>query len=563
MEGLSVKVADYVVEFLHDKGYELVFGLPGWNILALYDALRSSGTEHMLFRHENSAAVAADVYGRLTGRPGVCIVTAGPGATNSVTGVAGAYSASSPMIHMAGHCSRSEALQPFHGVDDWFFLEKMFRPITKFSKTLIRASEVPEVLEKAYRTSVRGRPGPVHVSLPTDLLEEELEAVKKSSGEGEELGCAHNDLERVVNYAIKILPRSTKPIVIAGLGVLRTFTWGAVEDLTRRINAPVLVTRWGRSAVDPASPLSLDYVSLTPFRDVHPLIREIIEESDLVISIGLEAGSRRLLEESVKDVPMLHVYQWDGCPELVVGPRSIEIRSPSLRRILELLHRGLERCFTATRWGDVKNRVAKVREVIERELRNFAEQYSGAKPLHPSYVLKVLRDVAEENAIVTLDVGDNMVWAETFFRVRRPNSLLSPGRFGAMGFSLPAAIAAKKILGERQVLAITGDGGMLMVLGELATLAEQKLGVKVVVLNDGRYGMLWKAQRDRFSGRFIAVDTHPPNFAKCARLYGICSVKVSDPRELKPALEDVLSDEAPALIDVAVASHYEYYPYVV
>ncbi len=552
-----MKVAEFIVKFLEERGINLVFGLPGYNILDVYDVLRTSSIEHLLVKHENAAAVMADVYGRLTGKPGICITTAGPGATNAVTGIAGALAASSPLIHLAGHCSSKERIQPYHGVDDWFFLEKVFSSVTKWSRTVVDPSEVPKVIAKAFEVASSGRPGPVHVSLPMDILGEELTGEIRFG----EIGSGRGGVVKLVNEFIDLIPRTEKPAIIVGQGVLRAFCWDEVAKLAEKIRAPIFFTRWSRSAIPFDHPLNVGYfVGLMFRRRSHPLVDELFNESDLVLTFGVEEGSRAQIESIVDGKPVFHVFQGDGDGFIKITERSVQLNVGSLKLALKALLDLLPRKVKSS-WIDVESRISRIKREIESELEKLAEENSDTKPIHPAHVLRCVRELLDRDAIVACDIGSNFVWTEYYYRVRTPNSLLSPCRYGSMGFSLPAAIAAKKVFGDRQVIAIAGDGGMLMMMGELSTLAEHNLPIPVIVLNDSKYGILWRIQQRWYGGRSFAVDIASPNFADCARAFGIKGLRVEDPRDVYSAIEEALSGSSPVVVDILTGHHYEYYKY--
>ena len=550
-----MKVAEYIVKFLEDKDYRLIFGLPGWNILPLYDVIRDSNIEHLLVKHENSASIMADVYGRLTGKPGICIVTAGPGATNSITGIAGAFAASSPVLHLSGHCPSDEKVQPFHGVDDWFFLEKMFKPITKFSKTIINANEVPKILNEAYKISISGRPGPVHISFPMDILNEET---TESYGEESEMIEESNNL---VMEFIKLIPRAFKPAILVGQGVLRSFCWNEIVALAEKINAPIFFSRWGRSAIPFNHPLNVGYfIGLMFGRRSHPMINELFNDSDLIFTIGFEEGSRYAIESMLGDKPTFHIFQENSEYRISITERSIQLNVKSLKQALNMLIKYLPEKIES-KWIDIKSRITKIKMKIESELKEMVKEHANSKPIHPSIVINCINELSDENTIITTDIGSNFVWTELYYRIKSPNSFIVPGRYGSMGFSLPAAISAKKINMDKQVIAITGDGGMLMMMNELATLYEQKLNIPIIVMNDSKYGILWKIQQMHYGGRFFAVDICSPNFAECAEAFGIKGIKVEEPNEVYSVIEEALSSPNPVLVDIDLSFQYDFYKY--
>lgn len=556
-----MKAAELLVKMLEINGVSVIFGLPGYNILDIYDYLKDSDDiRHVLVRYENAAAVMADVYGRLTGKPGICLITAGPGATNSVTGVAGAFAESSPMIHLSGQCSTTDKIQPFHGVDDWYFLEKIFRPITKWSVTVEDPRVIPETINRAFKLAISGRKGPVHISLPTDVLRAEV------NGEIEiksyEKPCETIDGSSI-NLVYETISSSEKPVIIVGRGVLRNHCWDLVIRLSNNIYSPIFHDREGRGAIPFNTSLNVGYVIGTAFgRGTHPAVAELFEESDLILTLGLSLGSRssRFFEELSGNKNIIHVYQEDCEDRAMIKRNVIEVNTSNLTHFIEKLNvkvGGKAR----SEWSDLEDRISKIKEIVEGELEKFAEEVSKVKPIHPAFVCNCIRNVLEKDAIVTSDIGSHNSWMEVYFRPYAPNTFIMPGRYGSMGFSLPAGIAAKIVYPDRQVVSVTGDGGLLMTLSELSTFSELKLDLCVIVFNDAKYGMIWKIQQRYHDGKFIAVDTYPPSFAKCAESFGIRGVRVEEPSELQSTLEEAFSMKKPVLVEVLTDYRCDFYKY--
>jgi len=556
-----LKAAELLVKILEANGTSIIFGLPGYNILDIYDFIRESRSiEHVLVRYENAAAVMADVYGRLTGKPGICLVTAGPGATNSVTGVAGAYAESSPMIHISGQCSTTDKIQPFHGVDDWYFLEKIFKPITKWSVTIEDPSKIPETINRAFQLATSGRKGPVHISLPTDVLRAEL------NGEIE-IKPYERKKKSVDDVSVKmvydIVSSSEKPVIIVGRGVLRNLCWNELIELSQTIYAPIFHAREGRSAIPFTSPLNVGYFIGAAFgRGTHPLVSELFQESDLILTLGLSLGSRssRFFKEMSTNRDVIHIYQEDYENRVLIKEKVIEVNTVNLPSFIKKLNDRLKGKIKSD-WRNLEERISKIKSTIEDELEKFADEMSKVKPMHPAFICNCIRKAVDKDAIITSDIGSHNSWMEVYFRPYSSNTFIMPGRYGSMGFSLPAGIAAKKINPDRQVISAIGDGGLLMILGELSTLSDLKLNLCVIVFNDAKYGMIWKLQQRYHEGRFIAVDTVPPSFSESAEAFGIRGFKVEEPRELQPTLENALSLKEPVLVEVITNFRYDFYKY--
>jgi len=552
-----LKVAEYIVKFLEEKGLKIVYGLPGYNILEIYEAIRKSSIEHVLVKHEHSAAVMADVTGRLTLKPGVCLVTAGPGALNAATGVAAAYTAASPMLNLTGHCSSKEKLQPYHGVEDWLFLEKIFSNISKWSKTIDEAEKIPYYMNKAYNIAVSGRKGPVHLSFAMDILEVEIAKTSTKCEEG--INMAY---ESMVNRISKILERSEKPIVIGGKGILRTDSSMELEELLEKMKIPAIAVRRARDILPFNSKLNIGY-TIMGFGGAPEELNKFIEESDLIITLGLEEGERnsRMMQEISKNKSILHIYQEEPPygESIIDDERIIEVNTPNLKKLLREVKGGVK---YESKWMNIEGRIRELKDKIELELKEYAYKFSDQKPIHPSYLAQAIKEsVKGEDVIYTLDVGGSSSWAELYIRGNRANTILTSDRFGNMGFTLPAAIAASKIKPHTNVIGVTGDGGMLMTLGEIATAVEQKSNIKIIVMNDRQYTMIKNIQRGRHKYPPFQVDIQTPNFAEVAKSFGAYGIRIEEAKDLTATLEEAIKMKGPVIIDVYTTNEYESYKY--
>lgn len=552
-----MKAAEYIVKFLEDKDLKIIYGLPGYNILEIYEAIRKSSIEHILVKNEHSAAVMADVTGRLTLKPGVCLITAGPGATNTVTGVAAAYTAGSPMLHLTGHCSSREKIQPYHGVDDWFFLEKIFSSITKWSKTIEEAEKVPLYMDKAYKIATSGRKGPVHLSFAMDILELEISSTSKVY----EYEIFMN-YEPIIRDIVKIIIESEKPVLICGKGILRTNSNDELKTLVDKIHVPIILTRRAKDILPFNYSLNIGYTILG-FGATPEKLQKFIEESNLVLTLGLEEGERtsRFMQETTKGKRIIHIYQEEPpyCKILFDNGRIMEVNVPNLKLLLKEI---VEKINYSSKWDNIRERIHELKKEIELDLKEFAYKHKHHKPIHPAYLSQIIKEVVrDEYVIYTLDVGASSSCAELYIRVNKPNTILTSDRFGNMGFTLPAAIAASKVKSEAIVIGVTGDGGLLMTLGEISTAVEQKSNIKIIVMNDRQYTMIKNIQRSRHKYPPFQVDIITPNFAEIAKSFGVHGIRIEDPKDLTASLEEAININGPVIIDVYTANEYESYRY--
>jgi acetolactate synthase-1/2/3 large subunit len=555
----EMKAAEYIVKFLEEKDARIVYGLPGYNILEIYEAIRKSSIEHVLVKHEHSAAVMADVTGRLTLKPGVCLVTAGPGALNTATGVAAAYTAASPMLHITGHCSSREKVQPYHGVEDWLFLEKIFANITKWSKTVDNALELPYHIEKAYHIATSGRKGPVHISLAMDILEVDIQKTLNTYKGELQLGA-----KDVAKRIAKKLMELEKPIIVAGKGVLRENSTMEIEELMEKTYIPTLASRRSRDVIPFNNKLNIGYTIIVGFGNILEDLRKFLEEADGIITVGLDRGEResRDIMELSKSKRIIHIYQEEPPYGEIIedNGRIIEVNTPNLKQLLKELIGEVN--GYRSKWTNLENRIAELKGKVESDLKEHAYRFSKQKPIHPAYLVQTIKEIVRNDYVIfTIDVGGSSSWAELYLRQNKPNTLLTSDRFGNMGFTLPAAIAASKVVPEANVIGITGDGGMLMTLGEIATAVEQKSNIKVIVMNDRQYTMIKNIQRSRHGYPPFQVDIHTPNFDEIAKSFGANGIRIDDPRDLSAILEEALNIKGPTIIDVHTTNEYESYRY--
>jgi len=538
----QVSGARIFLDSLLAEDAEIAFGMPGTHILPIVELLEENTRLRFInVRHEASAAAMADAYGRLTNKPGFCLVTAGPGATNSLTGIAHAYSAGSPLVHVSGTVPTKSGLGTFHGVDDPTFLEKTFAPVTKLSRTVNSVAEIPAAVHECFEKARSGRRGPVHLSLPLNILTALGKSSKRKTTK--KRVQVNPDLSR----AKRIIRASQKPLIL--LGEEARGLRNEIGTFAETLRAPVISTMNALGAYPQTSPMFAGYIE--QFWRIHPTALDLLQEADLVVSIGTRFGT-----PEVRCIDLVSAPDWLFLTEekLMRQPGTLKAThlTGDIRSNLIGITQGLDSAHSREEWA---RRASERTRSHSGELGSIVSRNLSVKPIHPALAVQSLSQHLPNESIICSDSGGNEVWVREYLGVRRDCEYLYPGTFGGMGFALPAAIAASLVRPGSRILAVAGDGGLLMSLMELSTLAEQKSNVVMVVLNDSAYGMMWVLQQ-----RKIASLLHPVNFAKVAEGFGIKAWRVNDPSELSDSYAQAFSMSGPALVDVAI-DYKQRFPY--
>jgi acetolactate synthase-1/2/3 large subunit len=530
-----------LVDVLLAEEVNVVFGLAGSHIHAICDALiEAPGIRFVVCKHENNAALMADTYGRLTRRPGVCLVTAGPGATNSMTGVAQAFAAASPVVHISGTVPRRASKGAFHGLDHPDFLHRAFESVTKWSVRVDEVEDTPRILSEALALANSGRPGPVHVELPEDLLMEPPTEVWEYQRRPVDTAAPDRKL---VDRLAEMLLSAQRPMICAGAGVRAS---GARADLLKLAESLGAAVTFPRNAIDvfpSAHRLCAGCFNSYP---PNPFPIRLVEESDLFVVVGMRA--RTTAGETLDaHAPADYVYLTpDG--ELDRSDRAVLSASVDCVTLLRALADLVAQDHKAsTTWAET--RIAQAKALLREGMDKTLESYRGHTPIHFGLALQELTSLLDEDALVVGDIGNHGVWTSNWFELHGTQTLLEPGPWGAMGFALPGAIAAKLACPERQVVGITGDGAFLMSCSDFGTALEAGTNVVIVVLNDQRYGMIHALQMHDY-GRTIGTELRSPDFVKFAESFGALGIRVESDAELKAALSEALAADAPTIVDV-------------
>jgi acetolactate synthase-1/2/3 large subunit len=525
-----VNVAQLLVRCLENEGVRYVFGIPGEETLDLNAALEDSDKiQFVLTRHEQAAAFMADVYGRLSSFPGVCLATLGPGATNLLTGVADAQLDRAPLVAITGQAGLERVHLESHQYID---VVQMFAPVTKWSTRVSVPESVPEVVRKAFRLARLEKPGATHIELPEDVAREEVRSapleVRRTS-----YPMAQRE---AIDRAAKIINDARQPVVLAGNGVTRRHALGnptvdALRRFVQRSHIPATWTYMAKGVIDPKSPQALGPVGLQrPGADLANV--KALADADVVIAVGYDL---------VEWAPVL----WNPKREKTVvhvDSTAAEIDG-HYQPMIEVL-------------GEVDEALAALAEAVTpREDRSWSggTQEKRLKEtrgtLAPGAIVAGLRDALGPDDIVVSDVGAHKVWLARHFPTERPNTVVISNGLASMGIALPGAIAAKLVHPERKVVAFTGDGGFLMNVQELETAKRLGTAIVVVVLVDGRLGVIEVNERRLFS-RTFGTEFGNPDFVQLARAFGLAGFGVSSADELAPTLRRALDLNEPALVAV-------------
>ena len=529
-----MKAAELLVRCLENEGVDLVFGLPGEETLELTDALLGSRTRFIEARHEQGAAFMADVYGRLSGKAGVCLSTLGPGATNLLTGVADAFLDRAPLVAITAQASLNRRHKESHQYID---VMSMFKPVTKWSASIPKAEVIPEAVRKAFKIAQTEKPGATHLELPEDVAEEQIGDASQLQPLFVQAPVMPEPSPAQVARAVRTISGAQRPVILAGNGVIRSRAHEAVRQFARRVHIPVLHTFMAKGTLPDSEPLSLYTIGLLA-RDY---TSAVMEQADVVIAIGYDfVEYAPCFWNPHRDKRIVHI---DGSPAEVDEHYIVEVGLlGDLRHSLDLIGAAVPPFDLF--WSSISRKTV---------LDGFEAEVAGSPswPLRPQHLMRELRAALRPDDLVICDVGAHKLWMARMFPCEVPNSCIISNGFAAMGIAVPGAIAAKLSFPERRVVAVTGDGGFLMNSQELETAVRLALPLVVLVWRDNGYGVIRWKQQLRF-GRTSAVEFGNPDLVQYARSFGAIGYRVAEPSELRPVLEEALKSKVPAVIDCPV-----------
>ena len=552
--------AQMVMEAFLREGVDTIFGLPGGANLPLYDVLESGGVgifpvpegiepkiypiKHYLVKHEQCAAHAADAYSRVTGKPGVCYGTSGPGATNLVTGIANAFMDSIPLV-----CVTGQVITALIGRDGFqeADIAGITIPITKHNELVLDVNEIPRAMQDAFYIATTGRPGPVLVDIPRDVLQRKgrftwRDKVQLRGYRPNGTQPDPNELQK----AVDLIERSERPVIISGHGVIISRAYEELMEFAEKTSIPVITTLLGISGFPGTHPL---YLGMPGMHGMYWNNRTI-NEADLVIGIGMRFDDR--VTGRLKDfAPKAKIIHMD------IDPAEI----------------GKNVRPTAALQGDVKATLTELNKVVKSKDRpEWIGWIDEMRRNHPSIVIRETGDVLPQYVIdsiyretkgdcyVVTGVGQHQMWAAQYFWYDKPNSFITSGGLGTMGFEVPAAMGAQVAAPNDTVWSICGDGGFMMTLQELATIAEYDWPIKFAIINNNGLGMVRQWQQLFYQNNIVATPLKNPDFVKLAEAFGVRGLRAERKDQVVPVIQQAMEHDGPVVIDFRVEQHEDTFP---
>ena len=526
-----MKASDLFIKALEAENVEYVFGIPGEENLDFLESLRTSSIKLILTRHEQGAGFMGATYGRLTGKPGVCLATLGPGATNFVTAAAYAQLGAMPMMMITGQKPVKHSKQGHFQIVD---IVDMMKPLTKYTKQIVSADNIPARVREAFRRATEERPGATHLELPEDIAHDETDATV--------LPASHVRRpvadEKSILYAIEAIANAKRPILMIGAGANRKTTSKMLREFIDTLGIPFFTTQMGKGVVDEHNPLWLGNAALSDGDFVH----RAIEHADCIINVGHDVVEKPpfFMRKGLRTV--IHVNYCSAEVDTVYFPQ-IEV----VGDIANTIWRMKQRLEKQAHWDF--SFFTKVRRELFNHLALGADDERF--PIYPVRMVKEIREAMPEDGIVCLDNGMYKLWFARYYLCNQPNTLLLDNALATMGAGLPSAMAAKMVYPMRKVVAVSGDGGFMMNSQELETAVRLNLNITQIVLRDNAYGMIkWKQANMNFPN--FGMDMGNPDFVKYAESYGAHGWRPNSVKEFREILEKTLTTPGVHLIELAV-----------
>lgn len=562
--------AQILLECLKNEGVDFIFGYPGGVTLDIYDAMAGFDIKHILVRHEQAAVHAADGFARASGKPGVCLVTSGPGATNTVTGIATAYADSIPMVIFTGQVPVSLiGNDAFQEVD----ILGITRPCTKHNYMVSDVRELPDIVRKAFYIACSGRPGPVLVDLPRNVLKESMKFVYPK--EPVRMRTYNPTVKPNINQlkkAAKTISQSKRPLILAGGGAVMAGASACLTELATKYKIPVISTLMGLGAFDSTSPLNFGMLGM------HGLYaaNKAVGGCDVLIAVGVRFDDRVTgrVASFASNAKIIHI---DIDPTSI--RKSVQVSIPIVadcKKTLEELDLMLEAEFARSEDSRAgKNNFAAATSAWLEQLVGWKKECptnleqccstcaSVSGKIKPQKVIEAIYEITKGEAVIATEVGQHQMWVAQFYPFSRPRTLITSGGLGTMGYGFPAAIGAQFALPDSLVIDVAGDGSIQMNIQELGTVASNNLPVKIVILNNHYLGMVRQLQEFFYDSRYAAVNMDvQPDFVKLAEAYGIEGFLVTDEKDLKTTLKKAFASKKAAIIDIHVEREENVYPMV-
>jgi len=554
---VKISGAQVLLRSLKEERVDTIFGYPGGSVLDLFDAMVrhfSDDFKFILTRHEQAAVHAADGYARASGRPGVCIVTSGPGGTNTVTGLATAYMDSIPVVVITG-----QVPTPMIGNDAFQEADivGITRPCTKHNYLVGRIEDLAGTIKEAFMIASTGRPGPVLVDLPKDVMQAECAFEYPRTLKLSSYKPTIQPHMPSIKRAAELMIKAEKPVIYAGGGVISAEAHKELRALAEMMSFPVTMTLMGLGCFPGTHPLSLGMLGM------HGTYRAnmAVANSDLLFAVGARFDDRVTgkLEEFATGAKIIHL---DIDPTSIQKNISVDVpivadAKDGLARLIEVLKTKGQSAKSGKKLKDWHAALTAWRS--EQRLR-FDR---STETIKPQYVVEKLYEITAGKAIITTEVGQNQMWAAQYYHFDRPRTFLSSGGLGTMGYGFPAAIGAQIAFPEQLVIDIAGDGSIQMNIQELATVIQYKLPVKIAILNNGYLGMVRQWQERFYDNVYAHTDIMAsPDFVKLAEAYGAVGLRARTTAEVEPTIKKALQTEGPVIMDFVVEREEGVYPMV-
>ncbi|WP_332449930.1 biosynthetic-type acetolactate synthase large subunit [Methanoculleus sp.] len=538
--------AKTLIEALQREGVDTIFGYPGGVVLPIYDELYDSSIRHILVRHEQAAAHAADGYARASGRVGVCLATSGPGACNLVTGIATAYMDSIPVVALTGQVPTGLLGNDAFQESD---ITGITMPVTKHNYLVKDVADIDRVVQEAFYIARTGRPGPVLVDLPKDVTT----SVAKSNPVLETVSLrgyqpTYQGHVRQIDKALDLIAGAERPLIYAGGGVVLSGASAELLEFAETTAIPVTTTLMGLGAVPGDHPLNLGMLGMHGTQSAN----YAVTECDLLIAVGARFDDRVTgkIETFAPNAAIVHI---DIDPAEIGKNKVVNVPIVGdVKAVLQTLLRRMQKR------GDTANWVARTNAWKAQ----FPLSYRDDGLLHPQYVIQELSDVLKGEGIITSEVGQNQMWAALYYCFKKPRTWITSGGLGTMGYGFPAAIGAHYACPDVPVVDVAGDGSFQMNIQELGTVAQYEIPVKVVILNNMYLGMVRQWQELFYDRRYSYTELPPVDFVKIANAYGVDGLRVEEKDGVREAIETALATDGPFVLDFRVEREENVFPMV-
>lgn len=550
----KISGAKMLIECLKKEGVEVIFGYPGGVVIPIYDALFDNDIRHILVRHEQCAAHAADGYARATGKTGVCMATSGPGATNLITGIANAYMDSIPMVAITG-----QVASPMIGTDAFQEADTtgITAPITKHNYLVKDPAELPTIIKEAFHIASTGRPGPVLIDIPVDIsnamIDDSIKGTLKLAGYRPTL---KGNKKQIKEAAARIY-RSKKPVVFAGGGVVASGASSELRKLVKTIKVPVITSLLGMGCYPETEDLSLGMAGMHGAKYANIAFTE----TDLIIAVGVRFDDRVTgkLSEFARNASIIHI----DIDPAEIG-KNIRADVPIVGDAKSVLIDLEKECKELIAKKGKPDKGAWHKRIVDLKKNHPLIYDKKSSKLKPGYIIEKLDQLTGGDAIICTEVGQNQMWTSQYYKFREPRRLLTSGGLGTMGYGFPAAIGAKIGMPDSTVIDIAGDGSIQMVSQEMATATANKIAVKIMLLNNGYLGMVRQWQELFWEKRYSHTCVHNcVDFVKLVEAYGGTGIRVKKKDEVEDAIKEALSIDRLVLVDFWIDREENVFPMVI